>query len=65
MSMRLPIPMSKLIFWETSEEARSELNRSKSPLPSVTSLKYLLKRAVRSELPVYSHSVCSEKSLSA
>ncbi len=49
MSMRWPMPISKLIFFETFSEAMSELNFSRSPLPPVTSTKYLLKRSLRSE----------------
>ena len=64
-SMRLPMPISKLIFLETFSEAMFWLNFSRSPLPSVTSVKYLLNKVVRSEGLAYSHSACSEKSLLA
>lgn len=49
-SMRLPMPISNLIFLSTSLEAMSELNFSRSPLSPATVSKYLSKRAVRSEL---------------
>ena len=52
---RFPMPISKDILSETCFEARSELNFSRSPLPLVTSVKYLSKSSVRSEAEASLH----------
>lgn len=63
--IRLPIPISKLIFLETFSEARSSLNFSRSPFLLVTSVKYWLNKVVRSDGVAYSHSVWFLKRVSA